>query len=441
MVLRYFALTLCILAPSLASDVATDGETPIALGDAQQAFHLAEKLSADDGGRLWGRPLYGPMLFVDGGTRFVVANQPDENGLLTESNGVYVGTLPEEENIANTSFRWAGVTWTMMIWPLPENRYARGRLMMHECFHRIQDELELPASNPSNSHLETEAARIWLRLEWRALVEALIRSGDARRRAIEDALLFRAHRHFLIPDGVREEYELEINEGLAEYTGLKLSGLPAAVLADRAALRIERDEPGDSFIRSFAYASGPAYGILLDESDAEWRLGLSSRSDLGALLAAATGVDIPADLAAQAERRAATYEGQAVIAAEADRAELRRLAIERHRQRFFEEPVLLLPLSNAVRYSFNPRAMEALGEMGTVYHTTRVTDEWGILEVTGGALLSRGADGMLAEARVPAPNDATGRSIKGDGWTLDLSDGWRIVTGSRPGDYTVGLHD
>ncbi|MFQ5765610.1 MAG: hypothetical protein ACE5GT_11830, partial [Rhodospirillales bacterium] len=147
---------------------------------------------------LWGRALYGPMLFVDPETRFVVANHEDEDGKLTEQDAVFVGTLPDEEQIANTAYAWAGVTWTMVIWPLPENRYSRMRLLMHESFHRIQGDLGVLGANPANSHLDTKDGRIWLRLEWRALAEALIRRGQERHKAIKDALVFRAYRRSLV---------------------------------------------------------------------------------------------------------------------------------------------------------------------------------------------------------------------------------------------------
>ena len=50
---------------------------------------------------MWGRPLYGPMIFVDPQTRFAVANQADGNGVLQENRGVFAGTLPNDVVIAN----------------------------------------------------------------------------------------------------------------------------------------------------------------------------------------------------------------------------------------------------------------------------------------------------------------------------------------------------
>ena len=409
----------------------------IDFAEAREVFDQARRLSEADAGRLWGVRLYGPILLVDPETRFVVANETDKEGHLTEYQGGFVGKLPEQESIANTAHRWAGVTWTMLMWPLPANRYARGRLLMHESFHRIQNDLGLPGSNPSNSHLDSQDGRTWLRLEWRALAEALIRRGDPRRRAISDALLFRTFRHSLFPQGAEQERALELNEGLAEYTGYRLSGWPEAILSDRAAIRLEQDEGGSSFVRSFAYASGPAWGILLDEASVAWRSQINRDSDLASILADALRIVLPSNLDVEASRRALVYNGAAVMARETARAEVQRQALARHRARFLDGPVLTLPLGESVQYTFNPQGVQALGELGTVYLTSRVTDAWGILQVTGGVLLSREPGGGVSEARVPAPRAPAGPTLEGDGWTLTLTKGWRLVPAARAGDFTV----
>jgi hypothetical protein len=430
-----FCLVLLGLPLSVVPTRAQD--SPIELAKARDVFEQARRLSGADGGRLWGVPIYGPILLVDPETRFVVANEADRENQLTEKHGVFVGRLPEREAVANTAHAWAGVTWTMLMWPLPTNPYARGRLLMHECAHRIQGRLGLPGSNPANSHLDTEAGRTWLRLEWRALAEALIRSGDPRRRAISDALIFRHYRRSLFHLAAEQERDLELNEGLAEYTGYKLSGWPEAILADRAAIRLEQDERGTSFVRSFAYASGPAWAILLDEARVEWRRNLNRQSDLASILAAALGIGVPADVEAEARGRAEEYNGKTVVSEEAARADVQSRAVARHRARFLDGPVLILPLGESLQYTFNPQGADALGDSGTVYLTARVTDRWGALQVTGGVLMSRGQAGNMSEARVPAPSTSAGPTLSGDGWTLTLADGWRVVPGARTGDLVV----
>jgi hypothetical protein len=65
-----------------------------------------------------------------------------------------------------------------------------------------------------------------------------------------------------------------------------------------------------------------------------------------------------------------------------------------------------------------------------------LTDTWGMLTVTDGALLK----GDWSEVRVVAPKDVTTRLIKGDGWTLELKTGWSLQPGKRSEDYML-KHD
>lgn len=139
--------------------------------------------------------------------------------MLTTRDGVHSARLPEGVPAANTAVDWSGARWTMILWPLPDEPAERTRLLAHEMWHRVQNGLGLPASMPTNAHLDSEEGRIWLRLEWRALREALSGQGEPRRSAVADALLFRARRRSIFGAAAAEERALELNEGLAEYTG------------------------------------------------------------------------------------------------------------------------------------------------------------------------------------------------------------------------------
>jgi hypothetical protein len=167
---------------------------PFDLDQAARAFAQVKELSDRDAGKLWGRHLNGPILFVDARTLWAIASQADQEGHLRPQGALWLGRLPDRIAPANTALDWAGVRWTMVLWPLPDLPHARGRLLLHECFHRIQNDLGLPASNPANAHLDEESGRVWMRLEMRALAEALSQDGKARDQAIRDALAFRERR-------------------------------------------------------------------------------------------------------------------------------------------------------------------------------------------------------------------------------------------------------
>lgn len=403
---------------------------------AARYFQQLKQTSERDGGKTWGVALYGPLLFVDPRSGNVVANQADLEHKLVPQDGVFVGTLPREINPANTAFDWAGVHWTMVMWPVSEFRQPRERLLLHECFHRLQEKLGLPARDAVNSHLDTLNGRIWIQMEWRALERALRETGPARRAAIADALLFRSYRRALFPDSANNENALELNEGLAEYTGVRLSSADVPETAVRANLILRQARNNPTFARSFAYISGPAYGVLLDLSGRPWRASLKSNPDFGVLLQQRYGISVRASETA-ARAAASRYEGEEIITVETQQDQKRKQQIADARKKFLDGPALILSLSDDVRYSYDPNNVIGIDASNTVYPTMRMVDAWGVLTVTNGAWLERAATGELVRARVPAPTNLSARPLQGEGWSLELANGWDVSPGKRAGELTL----
>ncbi|HKC65633.1 MAG TPA: hypothetical protein VKB86_18470 [Pyrinomonadaceae bacterium] len=441
--MRYKNLNLLILTLLLlnvyTTRAAAQAEQAIDLALAQKYFQEARVICEQDNGKLWGRSLCGPMIFFEPRTRMVVANQSDHEGLLTKKGELFVGRLPDDVNGANTAITWAGVRWSMIFWGfLGDDKYERDRLMIHESFHRIQEEMGLPMSSPPNNHLDSMQGRIWLQLEWRALSRALLEKGDARAAAATDALIFRLYRRSLFPQAASEERALEMNEGLAEYTGVKLSGRQSADMPPFMAHRLERVNNRPSFTRSFAYESGPLYGLLLDEANTNWRQNLKPTDDFGLLLQKALSLKLPNDLKAEAEKRSSKYDGELLRAAEEKREQERLARMNLYRAKLVDGPRLILPLTKEVNYSFDPNNLVPLDNLGTVYPNTRITDAWGILDVKGGALMIR-ENNTPVRLYVSAPAGTTTRALQGDGWTLKLNDGWIVVPAERKGDFLLKM--
>lgn len=410
-------------------------QKPIDVSQASKYFAEIKDISNRDAGHLWGIRLYGPMLFVDPDTRFAVANQRDEEGKLDAEGDVFTGQVPPALGVANTAISWAGVTWTMVMWPLPQYHRDRVRLMAHECFHRIQTQLEIqPTSDALNSQLDTRDGRTWLQLEFRALERALWSGGQERQQAMADALYFRAYRRSLFPGSALRENALEVNEGLAEYTGVKLASQSPAEAMSLAEVTLYLAPQRPTFVRSFAYITGPAYGCLLDESGKPWRPKLKANSDLGQILESTYQITMRPVSQAEAAKRAKGYNGDEIIALESERDAQRQSTLVNAKARFLDGAVLVLPLGPNVQYTFNPNELMAIDENTTVYPNTQITDDWGVLHVQNGALLVRDK-GHLVRAQVPAPADAN--SLQGDGWKLNLKPGWKLEKGGRLGDWTV----
>src|SRR5213080_2217772 len=105
-------------------------------------------------------------------------------------------------------------------------------------------------------------------------------SKEERKRDVADALYFRNYRRSLFPAADAKEDALEMNEGMAEYTGFKLStSSPEEYAVAVAAWLRAAPTRTPSYGRSFAYTSGPAYGGLLDTASKDWRKGLTPATD------------------------------------------------------------------------------------------------------------------------------------------------------------------
>ena len=184
-----------------------------------------------------------------------------------------------------------------------------------------------------------------------------------------------------------------------------------------------------TFVRSFAYTSGPPYGLLLDDRLRRWRTKLSVDSDLGDLLAST----LPSRVNVSAEGRAAHYGAASIRMAEVERAKKAEAAKALYRARLVEGPTLFLPGGKKFAFSFNPGALVSLGGASTVYPTFHATAEWGTLDVTDGVLVPTD----FSSATVAAPNDVQGPHLEGPGWTLDLARGFTVVPGAKSGSLNV----
>ena len=245
---------------------------------AKRYFEEAMKLCERDAGRLWGVSLCGPMVIVDqaSGTRATSLPEPE-------------GSPPRLQGLVDGPIMWGGLRWfSFPLRMLPEkDADARQQIMLHGLFHRIQPELGFLADDGINEHLHTLEGRIWMQLEWRALRRAVESSGSDRVGAIADALAFRRERRRRFPGAADNERRDEIREGLASYTGIAAWANSPADAHRAAALALAGGEMQTSFVGNFEAASGPAYGVLLDDLVPGWRRQVRSSSDLGDMLASA----------------------------------------------------------------------------------------------------------------------------------------------------------
>ena len=93
--------------------------------------------------------------------------------------------------------------------------------------------------------------------------------------------------------------------------------------------------------------------------------------------------------------------------------------------------MLVLPLRHS-SFQFNPQTLVPLGDLGIVYPTVRLDDDWGVLEVDANARIDQQAKiATVSAAGINLSN------LHGHGWKLTLKPGWTVVPGTRKGDLAV----
>jgi hypothetical protein len=433
-----FVVTLIAVQP--ADGRAQQIDTARALG----ALRDARKACEADQGALWRQSLCGPIALVDRQTRLVIANDTIAGRRFVRLGDAFVTVLRENQYVVNTSFPWGGRNWTMVALPLPADHYARVALVMHEVFHREQSALGLRQSDALNNQLDMRPGRTWLRLEYRALaraVEALPDSRAARQHALS-ALLFRAQRRSIYPGSDSLEATLEIQEGLPEYTGQRLAMRLTGEGPSRVAQYIRDYERNTAtFVRAFAYGTGPALGVLLDEFLPGWRDSVRTQRELGALLAQSIDFKPPApkNLASAARARANDYGWDEIDLAEAARDSVRAPTMRGYRRRLQDGPTITLRQSiDSLSWSFDPTELVGFDLTSAVYPSGNFSAQWGKLTVERGGVL---VANDFSRIRIGAPSSAIGagaRTIDGDGWTLALNPGWSLEPDpARGGSFVV----
>lgn len=382
---------------------------------------------------LWDTDLYGPILLVDPQTRQVFANEVDTAKTLKPNGNIFTGVLPESINIANTSIDWNGKRWAMIMLPLPSNLNDRINLMAHESFHRVQPSLDFVIFNPENNHLNQKEGRIYLRLELEALKKAVQSTSMKKAKLhLTNAITFRKYRNELYPGSDSSENKLELNEGMAEYTGSIVSGRKNKEAVNHFVNGINDFYTNPTFVRSFAYNTTPIYGYLLYKIDKNWNKEVTINTNLTDYFIRAFNIKIPKDLNNTVEVIAENYNGKTIVQEETRRAEKTKKVIAEYKERFIEQPHFEIRFEK-MNVSFDPRNIVPIEDKGTVYPKIRITDVWGILTVEKGALMSPNWD----KISITNPINTENKKLIGDGWILELNDGYNIDKDKTSGNYKL----
>ncbi|RKE94804.1 hypothetical protein [Ichthyenterobacterium magnum] len=378
-------------------------------------------LNIEDG-EFWCYKLNGPILFINKETRTFIANQNNTSKSFQAHNSVFTGILPGSINIANTAFNWEGKRWTMVKLPLPKEKTKRNHLVIHELFHNIQPDIGFRSlKEMPNNHLDSYQGRLLLRLELEALKKALtVKTKLDELHHLKNALYLRAIRQS--NNTIKnEENTFELNEGLAEYTALMLSGRSKEKTIEHLISNIDKFYTNETFVRSFAYQTIPVYGFLIATKDRNWHQEITATTNITNHIKSILNINISKDVAINDIQNLTDYNYKQILSEETERENVRLAKINEYEKLFLNEVTLKLSFEN-MNISFNPNNLVPLENHGTVYPTIRVTDNWGILSVKNGALLAQDWSYII----VSKPLKISKTKVEGNGWVLNINPNWKV---------------
>lgn len=382
---------------------------------------------------LWDKDLYGALLFVDPVSRKLYSNTSDSAGILKTNNKIFSGVLSKNINIANTSLHWGGKDWAMILLPLPPNKHDRINLLAHELFHKVQPSLGFLQFNTQNNHLDQKDGRIYLRLELSALKKAIYSSTIKEITShLTNALTFRKYRYSIYPGADSTENFLELNEGIAEYTGAILSGRNRKQSLAHFEKNINTFLSYPTFVRSFAYQTIPVYGYLLHYINQYWNKQITTKTNLTNYFINAFRISLDRNLKNRVQIISGQYNVSKIIQEETEREIKTKQLVAEYKKQFIEQSHFEIRFEQ-MNVSFNPGNIMPIENSGTFYPTIRVTDKWGILVVEKGALMSTDWDKISLTIPIKTEN----KNISGIGWILELSDGYAVAKNETNGNFEL----
>jgi hypothetical protein len=390
---------------------------------ATACFKNIEEICNRDGGNLWGKNLYGPLMFIDRTSRKIIANQPDNSDLLKLKDGVYTGLYPKEYIINTTAIDFGGVLFGMAPLPNEEDDFRIKTRAIHSLFHRFQETAGIVPENFNAINMDEKEARLWIKLEWRALKKALDSEGEEQTLAIRDALIFRGSNRESFPKYASMENRFETYEGLATFTFLLLTSQSPEEYKTRLIEYLDRIYSFQSYARSYGSIHGALYATLLHAKGFDFKTITSDTVDLGLIVRELYHIELPHVCRDVAGSISLNYNINDIYKEEDQRLQDIKERLNNRVSVFTEKPVVFLELESPY-FDFEPEDVQFLDTLGTLYQTMRVSDNWGKLTVDKiGCLISNNYKYL----RITAKGLKTEKNhINGEGWQMILNDGWEI---------------
>jgi len=262
--------------------------------------------------------------------------------------------------------------------------------------------------------------RALLQIELKALQAAL--SGDSMR--LHDALYIRTYRQSLYPNNNEDLYEL--NEGLAEYTGVKLS---TENMQEYVKNRLNYDI-SRGYTNAFGYFTGSAYATILDQIYAEWRYDKDLAKGLIYLIKKAEPQYAITINKSTLDKLLIKYDYAQIVANEKE--ELKSFGdIEKFKDLLKPETSKLCIANQKINFTYNPNdRVISLGD-AVLLRNMSIMGEWGQIKAKNGIVRM---NNWSAFYLLP-PTNITNNAIQGDSYEIQINQGWKVV--EEHGIYSI----
>lgn len=399
----------------------------------------AKSILEKDNGKLWGHQIWNNNIIVIDydNTIYSLTKLSDSQ---TDDDTLHYKTMePNTLVFVNTTQQYEGKEYATVL-----SNYLKDKssTIIHELFHLLQFKFK-KFNGDAIAYLDETNARILLRLEYEALRNALKainenKGADNVKNYLKDAVTFRKERQKQYSKYLNAELEIETLEGLANYTGFVLSAFENKY--EKTISEITQREEAETYTRPFPYATGPAYGLIFDYLNVNWKNGLDkiyNFAEIYETLISKSKLKISKKTLDQAKSRNNFEE---INKQETAREERQNKLIAFYTDLLINKPTLKVSITDFDNYgrSFNMNGTLTLKDKGIVYSSIRGRDKsdgknFGNFSTIEGKD-ELGKSGILSyeENRItyfvfPLPTDITDTKIIGEFYEIELNPNWKLV--------------
>ena len=399
------------------------------------SLNKAKQLLHTDAGKLWGYQIWDDHLLVLDYDQTVYSLSPFPGSKAKQSN-LYSAKVPANTvALVNTVQTYQGQDYATVL-----SNYLTDHsvTVIHELFHLLQAK-QMKLRGDAIPYLDQYDARELLRLEYQALRNTLNsinnkerKPGDAKSNTtlyLQDALLFRKVRQQRYSKFLQTELEIETLEGLANYTGFRLSTSKNKL--ESAIEEIYQRENAGTYTRPFPYATGVAYGLIYDHLNIPWKTGLNHVYNFLTIYEHTKLIDTAANVMENAKQRS-NY--QMIHQEEEERRTKNESLVAYYRNLLEFKPTLTVMIGDNYGRTFNMNGTIEIPGAGTVYSSIQGRDKTGqnfgnFSTIDAKAALGNAGVLLLDDHKTlvfPTPFKVEGNKIIGETYEIELNDGWGV---------------